>query len=125
MFFGGSTSLSGNLHFCKFLLPFSVCPLLSYLVSVGLSESRLVLVGPVPVSVGLLLAFPGPSRPPLEEDRKKENVTKSYTFRNENVTCHAGGNLRQNSSEGESSVPLGLDELGTGSSQDRNAGNWT
>ena len=63
----------------------------------------------MPVSVGLLLVFPGPSRPPLDEHRKKEKVTRSYTFRNENVTCHAGGDLRQNSSEGESSVPLGLD----------------
>ncbi len=40
----------------------------------------------MPVSTGLLLVFPSLSRPPLEEDRKKEKVTRSYTFRNENVT---------------------------------------
>ncbi len=68
------------LHFCNFLLPFSFFLFSSYLVSFGLSESRLVLVRPVPVSVGLLLVFPGPSRPLLEDNRKKEEVTRSYTF---------------------------------------------
>ncbi len=63
----------------------------------------------MPVSVGPVLVFPGPSRPPLEDIPKKEKVTRSYTLRNEDVAC----NSPQNSSEGESSVPLGLDELET------------
>ncbi len=41
----------------------------------------MVSVRPVPVSVGLLLAFPGPPRPFLEDIPKKEEATKSYTFR--------------------------------------------
>ncbi len=70
-------------HFRHVLLPISFFLFSSYLVLFSLSESRFDLLRPVPVSVGLPLVFPGPSRPPLEEIPKKEKVTKSYTFRNE------------------------------------------
>ena len=57
----------------------------------------------------------------MRKTEKRKKLRKVTRFETKTVTCHAGGNLPQNSSEGESSAPLGLDELGTGRIQDRNA----
>jgi len=83
--------------------------------------SVFVPLGPIPVLVSLVWSCSGlcqsprvsswclPVLPGLirEEDRKKKKLRKVTLFETKTVTCHAGGNSPQNSSEGESSVPLG------------------
>ena len=54
----------------------------------------------MPVSPGPVLVFPGPSRPFLEDNRKKEKVTKSYTFRLDDRRS------LKNTDEGESNAPV-------------------
>ncbi len=54
----------------------------------------------MPVSAGLLLAFPGPPRPFLEDIPKKEEATKSYTLRFDDRRS------LKNTDEGESNVPV-------------------
>ncbi len=50
--------------------------------------------------MGLLLVFPGPSRPLPEDIPKKEEATKSYTLRFDDRRSP------QNTDEGESNVPV-------------------
>ncbi len=50
--------------------------------------------------MGLLLVFPGLPGPPLEDIPKKEEATKSYTFRFDDRRS------LKNTDEGESSVPV-------------------
>ncbi len=50
--------------------------------------------------MGLLLASPGPPRPFLEDIPKKEEATKSYTFRFDDRRS------LQNTDEGKSNVPV-------------------
>ena len=50
--------------------------------------------------MGLLLVFPGPPRPFLEDIPKKEKATKSYTFRFDDRRS------LQNTDEGKSNVPV-------------------
>ncbi len=54
----------------------------------------------MPVSVGLVLVFPGPPRPSLEDVPKKEEATKSYTLRFDDRRP------LQNTGEGKSDVPV-------------------
>ncbi len=49
---------------------------------------------------GLLLVFPGPPRPFLEDMPKKEEATKSYTFRFDDRRS------LKNTDEGKSNVPV-------------------
>ena len=89
----------------------SFCPMWSQLVLVRLVWSCSGLCQSQRVSSWCSLVLPGLIR---EEDRKKEKLRKITLFETKSVTC----NLLQNSSEGESSVPLGLDELEAGPYQD-------
>ena len=50
--------------------------------------------------MGLLLVFPGPPRPFLEDIPKKEKATKSYTFRFDDRRS------LQNTDEGKSNAPV-------------------
>ena len=66
----------------------------------------------MPVSVGLLLAFPGPPRPLLEDLPEKGEATKSYTFRFDDRRS------LKNTDEGESNVPVRVLEQDTRDTRD-------
>ncbi len=62
--------------------------------------------------MGLLLVSPGPPRPPLEDLPKKEEATKSYTFRFDDRRS------LKNTDEGESNVPVRVLEQDTRDTRD-------
>ena len=62
--------------------------------------------------MGLLLVFPGPPRPFLEDIPKKEKATKSYTFRFDDRRS------LKNTDEGESNLPVRVLEQDTRDTRD-------